>query len=57
MRVLAISNLFPSVHEPTRGMFNKQVFQALSGFCEVQVISPGPWWTRVKRPGTLDSIP
>lgn len=57
MKVLAISNLFPSAHEPTRGMFNKQVFQALSGFCDVQVISPGPWWTRVKRPGTLLTIP
>lgn len=57
MKVLLLSNLFPSKHEPTRGMFNKQVFGALSSFCEVRVISPGPWWTRVRRPNDIVRVP
>jgi glycosyltransferase involved in cell wall biosynthesis len=57
MKVLLLSNLFPSKHEPTRGMFNKQVFGALADFCEVRVVCPGPWWTRARRPGDLVRVP
>lgn len=43
MKVLIISNLFPSANDPQRGVFNKQQFVELSKFCEVRVVAPLPW--------------
>lgn len=56
-RVLLLSNLFPSTREPTRGVFNRQGFHALSHLCEVRVLVPMPWWSRVKRPRELLQTP
>lgn len=50
MRTLVLSNLFPSATEPTRGVFNCNRFQALAQYCDVRVVSPAPWWRRVRRP-------
>ncbi len=50
MKALLLSNLFPSSREPTRGVFNRQGFHALSRYCDSRVIAPLPWWTRARRP-------
>ncbi|MBB6048875.1 glycosyltransferase family 4 protein [Armatimonas rosea] len=57
MKALLLSNLYPSKREPTRGVFNQQVFGALSALCDVRVVSPRPWWTRLKLPQELLTIP
>jgi glycosyltransferase involved in cell wall biosynthesis len=44
MKVLALTNLYPTPWEPTRGIFNYQTFQALSRHCEMQVVVPLKWW-------------
>jgi len=46
MRVLAVTNLFPSTREPTRGVFNGYRLGALANYSETQVIAPVPWWQR-----------
>ena len=42
MRLLFVSNLFPSSAEPIRGVFNSQQVAALSKLCEVTVVAPTP---------------
>ncbi|MGV3724852.1 MAG: glycosyltransferase family 4 protein [Actinomycetota bacterium] len=49
-RVLLLSNLYPSAHEPTRGAFNLQGFRALAGYCETRIVVPVLWWERTRRP-------
>lgn len=44
MRILAITNLFPSTREPTRGVFNLQAFSRLARRTELRVVVPVPWW-------------
>ncbi len=53
MKALLFSNLFPSSAEPTRGVFNLQRFGALARYCEVRIVAPVPWWSRVRRPRDL----
>src|SRR6266446_3819747 len=43
MRVLAITNLFPNVREPNRGIFNLQQLEALKEHAQVRVIAPVAW--------------
>ncbi len=43
MRILAITNLFPSPLFPHRGAFNRQQFRALAARNEVRVIAPISW--------------
>lgn len=38
-------------------MFNRQVFGALAQNCDVRVVSPLPWWTRLRRPKELFVAP
>jgi len=40
MKVLFVSNLFPNLHEPTRGVFNFHQVHHLSKFADVQVVAP-----------------
>ena len=40
MKLLFVSNLFPSPAEPVRGVFNAQQVAALSKLCEVTVVAP-----------------
>lgn len=53
MRVLILSNLFPSRREPTRGVFNLNRFRALALHCPVRVVAPVPCWSRARRPREL----
>jgi len=58
MRVLAITNLFPNVREPNRGIFNLQQLEALKAYGEVRVIAPVPWqpWKYgLHRPAPFDA--
>ena len=57
MKVLFLTNLYPSADAPTRGMYNVHVFGAISRCCETRLISPRPWWSRLKQPGKLLSAP
>lgn len=57
MKALLLSNLYPSRREPTRGTFNHQLFGALSQFCDVRVIAPLPWWSRMKHPSEWFATP
>src|ERR1051326_2074103 len=50
MKVLIISNLYPSLKEPTFGMFHYNLFGELSHHCETRLIAPVPWWWRWKQP-------
>ncbi len=51
MKVLAISATFPSVADPTRGLFVKERLKAMDRAegVSVRVLSPTPWFPPVKR--------
>jgi glycosyltransferase involved in cell wall biosynthesis len=51
MRALLFTTLFPSRHDPTRGIYNLRGFEALASFCEVQIVAPVAAWRRIRRPG------
>ncbi len=57
MKTLFISNLYPSADAPTRGMYNVHVFGAIARHCETRLISPRPWWSRMKQPAKLLTTP
>jgi glycosyltransferase involved in cell wall biosynthesis len=57
LKVLILSNLYPSTLEPTRGMYNLNAFRCLAEKAQVRLIAPLPWWTRVRRPGLLLRAP
>lgn len=44
MRVLVISSTFPSVRQPTRGVFVRERVRRLARRCEVVVVAPVPWF-------------
>ena len=54
MNLLLFTNLYPSVSEPTRGLFNLNRFRALADLCHVRAIVPVPAWKRIRSP--LDLI-
>jgi glycosyltransferase involved in cell wall biosynthesis len=43
MRILAVTNLYPTPYEPLRAAFNRQQFRALAGRHPVRVICPIAW--------------
>lgn len=47
MKVLLISNLFPTPAEPTRGIFTLQLARRLGKTCDVTVVCPLPWFPRL----------
>ena len=48
MRVLLVTNLFPTPVDPERGIFTYQLVKALSKYCEVTVLCPLPWFPKFK---------
>lgn len=44
MRLLLISNLFPTPADPVRGVFTQQLASALSRRCDLRVVVPLPWF-------------
>ena len=53
MKVLLFTNLYPSLREPTRGLFNLNKFRALAERCEVRAVVPVPAWKRISHPMDL----
>ena len=53
MKVLLLSNLFPSSRAPGRGIFNLNRFGALSHHCETRIVVPVSWWKRWRCPREL----
>ena len=53
MKVLVVSNVYPSRIEPTLGIYNKSTFEALAKYCEVRVVAPIRAWARWKQPGLI----
>jgi glycosyltransferase involved in cell wall biosynthesis len=52
MRILVLTNLFPSPWQPHRATFNRQQFAALARDHEVRVIAPVAWtdqWTSARK--------
>jgi glycosyltransferase involved in cell wall biosynthesis len=48
LRVLQVTNLFPNPQEPTRGIFVAQMVERLARQCETDVVSPLPWFPRLR---------
>jgi len=57
IKVLYISQNFPSPDEPSRGTHNGNKIRALAPYCDVRVISPVPWWSRIRTPGKMIRVP
>ena len=57
MKVLLLSNLYPSLREPTRGMFHYNLFGSLPERCEVRLVAPIPWWSRIRHPNEWITAP
>jgi hypothetical protein len=57
MKTLLFTNLYPTAQAPTRGMDNVSVFGAISTHCEVRLVAPMPWWSRVQRPWEWFAVP
>lgn len=53
MNLLLFTNLYPSVSEPTRGLFNLNRFRALADRCHMRAIVPVPAWKRIRCPVDL----
>jgi glycosyltransferase involved in cell wall biosynthesis len=57
MKILILTNLYPSQREPTRGVFNFNRFLPLSRLCETRILAPLPWWSRLSRPREWTQTP
>jgi glycosyltransferase involved in cell wall biosynthesis len=57
MKVLLFTSIYPSLREPTRGPYNHSVFKAVAARCEARVVSPQPFWNRVRKPSMLVRVP
>ena len=57
MKALLLTQIYPSLREPTRGPYNHNVFRAVSARCDVRVLSPQPFWTRLRRPQEILHVP
>lgn len=57
MKLLSFTQIYPSAREPTRGPYNHNIFRAISEICEVRVVAPRPWWSRLKYPQELLTVP
>lgn len=53
LKILALTNLYPSPAAPGLGVYHRQLFGALSERCEVRVVSPQRWWARLRTPRDL----
>src|SRR5262245_15575256 len=49
MRILFLSSVYPKPHAPGRGVYSRELCQALARRHEVRVLSPTPWVERFAR--------
>ena len=52
-KVLVVTSLYPSDSEPQKAPFNFETIKALSQLVDLQVVSPRPWWTRIRTPSQI----
>jgi len=52
LKLLLVSNLYPTPVEPTRGIFTHQLATRLRAHCDVTVACPLPWFPDLPLPGT-----
>lgn len=50
MKILFFTHLFPTAAKPTHGVFNQQVFTAISRHSEACAVIPHPWWQYKRTP-------
>jgi teichuronic acid biosynthesis glycosyltransferase TuaC len=48
LRLLLITNLFPTPVDPVRGIFIYQLVQELKSLCDITIVCPLPWFPRIK---------
>src|SRR5579885_3755724 len=48
MRILFISNVYPNPWQPTKGLFNGRLVEALARHHDVRVLCPVSWTDRLK---------
>ena len=46
MKILLISNLFPTPQDPNRGIFTKQLVKEMRKVSDVTVVCPLPWFPK-----------
>jgi len=49
VNILIITSHYPSKDHPTKAIYNKYTFNALSEYCNIYLISPLPWWRHFKK--------
>jgi len=47
LKILLVSNLYPNVNEPTRGIFTEQIVEQLSKSHRIEVVAPSPWFPSI----------
>ena len=61
MRILFVTNVFPNAYQPTKGVFNLRLAQALADEHEVRILSPISWVDELKgrlgRTGRRERLP
>ena len=49
LKVLFISQIFPTPVNPTKGVFSEQLVHGLLDYCDVSVVCPQPWFPKLPR--------
>jgi glycosyltransferase involved in cell wall biosynthesis len=57
MKALLLTHIFPTKRAPTRGTFNRNCFAAIANHCDARIVSPQPFWSRLRQPGELLTVP
>lgn len=48
MKVLVFTHHYPSMRLPTMAPYSYHTYRALARRCELRLVGPTPWWTRVR---------
>ncbi|MFT3767013.1 MAG: glycosyltransferase [Minicystis sp.] len=50
MKILLFTTLYPASDAPTRGTYNRNLWNAVGRHAEIRLVGALPWWTRTKTP-------
>jgi glycosyltransferase involved in cell wall biosynthesis len=56
VKLLLFSNHYPASDAPRRGTYNQAVWSLLARTCDVRVVGPIAWWTRLRHPRQLLAV-
>lgn len=56
-KILVLTSHHPSRRQPARAIYGYYTYRALARYCAVRVLSPWPWWSRLRWPGDLVRTP